>query len=166
MALLRATVTSAASENVWTARRDIRADPEDVLRALTDPDAIAEWAPVCFEVAGLAGGPLQAGSRERVSGSLAGIGTTFELDVRRADTERLELLARGPVTFDVAYRFVPRDDGVLIVATVGLRRERGITAQVLRAAVTALLNAGALASSLRRLEAVVRRRVGAALAAA
>ena len=37
-------------------------------------------------------------------------------------------------------------------ARVGIRRRRGLTAQLLQAAVAALLNAGALARALRKLE--------------
>jgi hypothetical protein len=166
MMLLGAHTNSSPTREVWTARRAICAYPEDVLYALTDPDTIAEWAPVSFEVAGLAGGCLEAGSYERVSGSIAGIGTTFEIEVKQADVERLELVARGPITFDVAYRFQPGEDEVLVEATVGLRRRRGLSAQILRAAAVALLNAGALTSALRRLESAVACPVGGELLAA
>ena len=100
----------------------------------------------------LAGGRLEAGSREVVSGSIAGIGTRFEVEVHQADTDRLELVAYGPIALDVVYRFREHDDGVLVEATVELRRPRGVAAQVLRGAVAALLGAGALASALRRLD--------------
>jgi hypothetical protein len=155
MLLLGAHTDSSTDPEVWRARRGICADPEDVLQALTHPATIAEWAPVSFEVDGLAGSCLEAGSHERVSGSIAGIRTTFEIEVRQADVERLELVARGPITFDVTYRFRQRDNDVLVEATVGLRRRRGWAAQVLRTAAAALLNAGALTSALRRLEAAV-----------
>jgi Polyketide cyclase / dehydrase and lipid transport len=139
--------------DVWTASIDLGSDPDRVLRALTDPAAIAQWAPVSFEVDGIAGSRLRAGSRERVSGSIAGIRTTFVVEVRSADGERLELVARGPVSLDVKYRFERHDAGVRVNARVGIQPQRGLTAQVLRAAVGALLNAGALGSALRRLEA-------------
>ena len=151
MLLLRSS-SDSPSADVWTASATLRSDPDEVLRALTSPASIAQWAPVSFDVDGLAGSRLRAGSRERVSGSIAGITATFEVEVRRADTERLELVARGPVALDVAYSFSELGDGVIVSARVGVRRERGLTAQVLRAAVGALLNAGALASALRRLE--------------
>ena len=166
MLLLGAHTNSSPAREVWTARRGICAHPEDVLHALTDPDTIAEWAPVSFEVDGLAGGCLEAGSYERVSGSIAGVGTTFEIEVRRADVERLELVARGPISFDVAYRFHRGDDEVLVEATVGLRRHRGLAAQILRAGAVALLNTGALTSALRRLESAVACPVGDELIAA
>ena len=137
---------------MWTASATLRSDADEVLRALTSPDSIAQWAPVSFDVDGLAGSRLRAGSRERVSGSIAGITATFDVEVSRADRERLELVAHGPVALDVAYSFSEHDDGVIVNAQVGVRRQRGLTAEVLRAAVGALLNAGALAGALRRLE--------------
>jgi hypothetical protein len=152
MMLLKTLTGSSSEPDVWTASADLRSDADGVLGALTKPDAIADWAPVNFEVDGLAGSRLRAGSRERVSGSLAGIKATFEVEVTRADTERLELVARGPVSLDVAYSFTEHDRGVLVDASVGIRPQRGLTAQVLRAAVGALLNAGALRTALRRLE--------------
>jgi hypothetical protein len=138
--------------DVWTARTDVCGDSDDVLCALTEPASIARWAPVSFDVDGLAGSRLRAGSRERVSGSIAGIRAAFEVEVTRADRKRLELVAHGPVSFDVAYSFSQHSDGVTVDARVGVRRERGLTAQVLRAAVAAVLNAGALGTALRRLE--------------
>jgi Polyketide cyclase / dehydrase and lipid transport len=166
MMLLRTNTGLSPHGDVWTASIDLGSDPDDVLRALTDPAAIAKWAPVSFEVDGLAGTRLRAGSRERVSGSIAGIRTTFEVEVRSADRKRLELVARGPVSLDVTYRFDERESGVRVDAQVGIRRQRGLTAQVLRAAVGALLNAGALGSALRRLEASLPARLESDLLAA
>jgi Polyketide cyclase / dehydrase and lipid transport len=152
MLLLR---TDTDSSDLWTARADVRARAEDVLSALTDPALIAEWAPVNFDVDGLADGRLRAGTRERVSGSLAGVRTVFEVEVRSADTRRLELVAHGPVSLDVAYRFQEHDAGVVVEATVGVRPGGGLAARLLRAAVGALLDAGALGAALRRLEAAL-----------
>jgi hypothetical protein len=115
---------------------------------------------------GLAGSRLHAGSRERVSGSIAGVRTTFDVEVRSADRERLELVARGPVSLDVAYRFEEHDAGVRVDAQVGIQRQRGLTAQLLRAAVGALLNAGALGSALGRTEASLSAPLEADLLAA
>ena len=70
----------------------------------------------------------------------------------RADTKGLELVANGPISLDVNYRFIEQDDGVSVHACVGIRRRRGLTAQLLQAAVAALLNAGALVRALRKLE--------------
>jgi hypothetical protein len=166
MMLIRRNTGRSPQSDVWTAGVDLANDPDEVLRALTDPAAIAHWAPVSFEVDGLAGSRLHAGSRERVSGSIAGIRTTFEVEVRSADRERLELVARGPVSLDVAYRFEQHETGVRVDAQVCIQRQRGLTAQLLRAAVGALLNAGALGSALRRLEASLSAPLEADLLAA
>jgi hypothetical protein len=55
---------------------------------------------------------------------------------------------------------------VLVDARVAIRRQRGLTAQVLRGAVGALLNAGALRIALRRLEDSLSRPGEAELLAA
>ena len=157
MLFLRTTWGEPGAEQ-WSASANLHADAEDVLTALTDPDAIAAWAPVSFEVEGLAGGCLEAGSRARVAGSLAGIGVAFDVEVHCADLERLELTARGPVGLEVSYRFLEHDAGVFVEATVRIIRQGGLTAQVLHGAVAAVLNAGALDKALRRLEASLERR--------
>jgi hypothetical protein len=95
---------------------------------------------------------LRAGSRERVRGSIGGIGTVFEVEVKRADNTGLELVARGPVWLDVVYRFCEHADGINVEAAVSIIPRRGLAASVLRAAVGALMNAGALGKALRRLE--------------
>jgi hypothetical protein len=150
--LLSALNTGSHDEDVWTATTEVQSSPEEVLCALTDPGSIAQWAPVSFEVDGLACGRLRAGSRERVSGSIAGITATFDVEVSRADRRGLELVANGPVSLDVAYSILEQRQGVTVDASVSIRRQRGLTAQLLRAAVGALLNAGALGGALRRLE--------------
>lgn len=152
MGLLRASC-APFSQDEWTASRHLDSDAEDVLTALTDPDAIAEWAPVNFEVDGMADGQLTAGSRERVTGSLAGIAVAFRVEVQRADLDGLELTAEGPLTLKVSYRFIEDDDGVLVHATVRLCEPRGLSAVILRAAVAATLNGRVLDRALRRLEA-------------
>ena len=145
----------STEKDVWTAQADLSAAAEHVLLALTDPDLIASWAPVQFDLDGLAGGRLRAGCRERVRGSIAGMTTSFDIEVARADSDGLELVARGPVAFDVAYRFRPRFCGVRVEASVSLRRRGGFTAQLVRTAVASALNAGALGVALRRLDAAV-----------
>src|SRR5438270_13076914 len=102
---LRSIVPAGPSPSVWSAQAEFCAHPREVLDALTDPRLIARWAPVDFEVEGLAQGPLRTGSRERVSGVVAGLRTNFDVEVARADEQRLELVAKGPFCIDVAYRF-------------------------------------------------------------
>jgi polyketide cyclase/dehydrase/lipid transport protein len=164
--LLRRSQPPNAQADAWTAQAAVRADADQVLQALTDPARIAAWAPVDFEVDGLAGGRLIAGSRERVCGTIAGVHAKFEVEVARADTERLELVAHGPVSFDVTYAF-RGDDGVVVVdAQVSLRRQRGLAAQLLRTVAAGLLSAGALGGALARLEASLTRPVESELLAA
>lgn len=125
--------------------------PREILASLTEPEEITLWAPVHFEVDGLRGRRLRGGCHALVNGSLAGVRAQFEIDVLRADEERLELQARGPVDFDVAYRFVPEREGVVVEAEVTLGREQGLNARVLRAATGALLSGGALDRALGRI---------------
>jgi hypothetical protein len=162
MLLLR-TRGAAVDDGVWTARMDMYTEADEVLAALTDPAAIAAWAPVRFEVDGLAGERLRPGSRERVTGSLAGVKAAFDVEVDRADRAGFELVASGPVTFEVAYRFFEHDEGVTVEARVRMNRQGGLGAQLLTAAVGALLNAGALSSALRRIEASLACRAEASL---
>ncbi len=140
-----------ANEAVWTARRIIRAEPPDVLEALTDPEFISLWAPVDFEVDGLRGRHLRGGSHAIVNGSLAGVAAQFEIDVLRADEAGLHLQASGPIDLEVAYRLVAERGGVIVDAEVKLGRETGLNARVLRAATGALLSGGALDRALGHL---------------
>ena len=140
-----------SSRDVWRARRSVFAEPPEVLAALTDPQFIALWAPVDFEVEGLCGRRLREGSHAIVSGSLAGVAVEFELRVLRADEEGLYLHARGPVDLHVAYRFIPERPGVTIDAEIELGHEPGLNARLLRAATGALLSGGALDHALGRL---------------
>jgi|SRR5690349_13233719 hypothetical protein len=78
--LLNDDTAGAGEPNVWTARAWLDDDPDRVLRAMTDPAAIARWAPVRFEADGLTDGRLAAGNRERVTGSIAGIAATFVVE--------------------------------------------------------------------------------------
>lgn len=141
------------NDAVWMARRFIRAEPPEVLQALTDLQFISLWAPVDFEVDGLRGRHLRGGSHAIVSGSLAGVAAEFEIDVLRADEARLDLQASGPIDFEVAYRLVPERGGVIVDAEVKLGRERGgvSTPVCCGAATGALLSGGALDRALGRL---------------
>jgi hypothetical protein len=166
MMFLRAITSLQDERDTWTARLHMRAGAEDVLEALTDPALIAAWAPVSFDVEGHAGGRLRVGARERVSGSIAGVRVAFDVEVISADIERLELVARGPVSLDVAYSFCEHDDGVSVEATVEVQRGCGLTASVLRGAVGTLLSAGALSTALRRVDASLSLRPELELVAA
>lgn len=151
MLLLRGNPQEAHGQEVWTACAEVPARPCEVLRALTDPESIAAWAPMSFELDGPGARPLRTGSHECVSGSVAGLRTSFDVEVLRADETLLELVAEGPLAMDVAYRLREQGAGVQIHASIGLRSRGGLTGQVLRAAIGALLNAGALERALGRL---------------
>ncbi len=142
---------SAPDAQGWRAQAIVRAAPEDVLAALTDPLRIADWAPVSFELEDGGCGRLRCGTRQRVSGSVAGLRASFEVEVIRAEPDAFELVAEGPVAMDVVYTLHQRDGRVAVEARVALRRSRGLGGQLLRGAVVALLNAGALDRALQRL---------------
>lgn len=124
--------------------------PTDVLGFLTEPEAIARWSPVPFKVVELDGARLQAGSRARVAGMLAGRAVEFDVDVLRASEGWLELVAEGPVSIDVKYRVRPAGMSSQIDASIGVEG-RGLFGRVLAKATEALLAGGALRMSLERL---------------
>jgi hypothetical protein len=140
--------------STWTAQTVTQARPEDVLGILTDPDEIARWAPIPFEVEHLADRRLVAGSRARVSGSLVGRRIGFDVLVHRADSEGLELSADGPVGMDVRYDLRPSSKGAELVASVSVRPGRGLCARLLAEATNGLLKAGALNTAVDRIARV------------
>ena len=81
----------------WTATTVVDAGPEAVLDVLTDPDAVARWAPLPFDVEDLDTPRLMSGSRARVSGRLAGRRVGFDVEVHEADHARLAREAACPV---------------------------------------------------------------------
>jgi hypothetical protein len=127
------------------------AEPEDVLALLTAPDAIANWAPVPFDVEEMDGRRLRTGSRARVSGGLAGRRVAFDVDVHQADDGCLALTAEGPVALDVQYVVTPVTGGSEVRASVSVRRGEGLLGRVLAQATGALLSGGALDLALGRL---------------
>ena len=141
----------------WTATTTVAAHPEAVLDLLTDPAAVARWAPVPFSVSGLRAKRLRSGSRAYVSGRLAGREVGFDVDVHTAATDRLELTADGPVGFDVRYELAPREGGSEVRASISVRPGRGLVGRVVASATGALLTAGALNQAVSRIahEAVV-----------
>jgi carbon monoxide dehydrogenase subunit G len=128
----------------WTATTTVEAQPKAVLDVLTDPDAVARWAPVPFDVDELGSPRLKRGSRARVSGKLAGRRVGFDVEVHEADAKALCLSANGPVGFDVRYELAPVKDGSEVRASVAVRNGRGLTGRLLAEATNALLAAGAL----------------------
>jgi hypothetical protein len=134
----------------WQSNATVPGSPADVLTLLTEPDAIVRWAPVPFEVLALDSPRLESGSRARVAGRLAGRSVEFDVDVRNASDERLELTARGPILLNVLYQLRAAGDGSDIGASVSVEGN-GLFGRVLAKATEALLAAGALRLSLERL---------------
>ena len=135
----------------WTASTTVDAPPDAVLDMLTDPHAIASWAPVDFEVSDLDSDRLAPGSRPRVEGRLGGVTVGFEVEVLEAGEEGLSLRAAGPVAFDVRYDLEPAGCGSEVRASVGVQPGRGFRGRVLAEATSALLSAGALQNALDRI---------------
>ena len=129
------------------------ASPAAVLHVLTDPHAAARWAPVAFQVDELSGPRLAVGSTARVSGRLAGRAIGFDLEVHRADHERLALSADGPVALDVAYELRPAREGSEVHASVALRPRAGLRGRLIAEATAAVLAGGALQVALGRVVA-------------
>jgi Polyketide cyclase / dehydrase and lipid transport len=127
----------------WRSNTTVPAAPAQVIGLLTEPQAIARWAPVPFEVIALDTSRLQSGSHARVAGRLAGRSVEFDVDVFEASDERLELIANGPVELGVRYVLRPHNGGSEIDASVSVEG-RGLFGRVLAKATEALLAAGAL----------------------
>ena len=90
--------------STWTTQQWIAGEPEAVVDLLTEPEAIARWSPLPFEVLDLIGDRLDAGTHARVSGSLAGRRLCFDVDVREASSDRLTLTATGAVSIHAMYQ--------------------------------------------------------------
>ena len=134
----------------WTAHTRVAGAPDEVLDLLTEPDAIARWSPIDFEVVDWEGDRLCAGDRVRVEGRLAGRALAFDVDVARADDEALRLTADGPIRLDVAYRIRGTAAGSELHAIVDVSG-RGLRGRVLAQATDALLASGALRVAVDRL---------------
>ncbi len=135
---------------MWRADAWVPGPPDEVLELLTDPDAIARWSPIGFELIDLTDDRLVAGACGRVRGVLARRTLEFTVDVREASVHGLALVARGPFELDVDYRMLPLDRGSEIRAVIAIRG-RGLIGGLLARAAEAMLAAGALSESLRRI---------------
>ncbi|HEY2160433.1 MAG TPA: SRPBCC family protein [Solirubrobacteraceae bacterium] len=134
----------------WRSNATVPGSPREILELLTEPDAIARWAPIPFEVVALDGARLESGSHARVTGRLAGVSVQFDVDVSRATDERLELYAHGPISLDVEYTMRPAGQFSEIQASVAVEG-RGLLGRTLAKATETVLASGALRSSLERL---------------
>lgn len=139
----------------WTARTRLPGPPEAVLALLTDPDAIALWAPVGFELVDYEGRRLIAGDRVRVRGALAGPSVSFDVDVAEADDGRLALTATGPIRLDVDYRVDALGECSELKASVTVSGN-GLRGRLLARATETLLAAGALSTAVGRIAEQLR----------
>jgi hypothetical protein len=149
----------------WTATTTANATPDQLLEVLTHPDEIRRWSPVDFDLDDLDGVRLTAGTRTRVTGRLAGVKVGFDVEVRIAGEDRLELTADGPIGLDVRYDLVPAEDGAELSASVSLRRGGGITGRLVANATAALLSGGVLEVTAGRIARAAESTPAFALAA-
>jgi hypothetical protein len=145
----------------WTSETWLAGPPEEVLDLLTEPDAIARWAPIDFEVVDYQGERLRTGTRARVCGVLAGRRLELDVDVLDAEDGRLALVANGPISIDVEYIVRPSDRGSQLHASISVAG-RGLMGRVLARATDVVLAAGALDVAVGR----IGRELEPALAAA
>jgi hypothetical protein len=145
----------------WTSETWLAGPPEEVLDLLTEPDAIARWAPIDFEVVDHQGERLRTGTRARVCGVLAGRRLELDVDVLDAEDGRLALVANGPISIDVEYVVRPSDRGSQLHASISVAG-RGLMGRVLAQATDVVLAAGALDVAVGR----IGRELEPALAAA
>ncbi|MEA2200435.1 MAG: hypothetical protein QOI89_1031 [Solirubrobacteraceae bacterium] len=145
----------------WTSETWLAGPPEEVLDLLTEPDAIARWAPIDFEVLDRQGERLRTGTRARVCGVLAGRRLELDVDVLDAEDGRLALVANGPISIDVEYIVRPSDRGSQLHASISVAG-RGLMGRVLARATDVVLAAGALDVAVGR----IGRELEPALAAA
>ena len=134
----------------WTTETWLAGAPEEVLELLTEPHAIARWAPIPFELLDLDGARLQQGTRARVSGAVAGRRLEFDVEIHEADEERLSLVANGLVSIGAEYRLAPADGGSAVRASVSVSG-RGLLGGTLARAFEAVLASGALRASVTRI---------------
>ena len=82
--------------STWTAQHDVKGRPEAVLDVLTDPDAVARWAPMPFEVERLDAPAPRTRHNARVSGCLAGRRVGFDVEVHEAEATVSSSPPAGP----------------------------------------------------------------------
>jgi len=135
-----------------------------VLEVLTHPEEIRRWSPVDFDLDGLEGRRLAAGTRGRVTGRVAGVMVGFDVEIHAADEARLELSAQGPVALDVRYELMRDEAGAELNASVSMQRGGGLTGRLVAQATAALLSAGALEGAAGRIARVAESQSSAAAA--
>jgi hypothetical protein len=136
--------------STWMHATRCHGTPQDVLRLLTEADAIARWSPVPFELVDFDRRRLRRGDRVRVRGVLGGRSMEFLVDVADAGDERLSLTASGPIDIDVEYIARASARGSELSASIGVAGH-GLRGRLLAGATDALLAAGALRASMARI---------------
>src|SRR3954468_24069915 len=135
----------------WTATPIADAGPDAVLDLLTDPDAVARWAPIPFDVDDLDTPRLTAGSRARVTARPAARRAGVDGEVHGAEHGRLALVATGPIGLDVAYDLSAADGGSEVRASIRVRRGKGLTGRLMAEGTNPRLSAAALSHAVSRL---------------
>jgi uncharacterized protein YndB with AHSA1/START domain len=146
----------------WTSRVQANAAPERLLEVLTHPDQIRRWSPFDFDVDDLESRRLAAGTRTKVTGRVAGVPVSFDVEVHAAEADRLELSAEGPIGLEVRYELADAGEGSEMTASVQVRRGRGITGRMVASAAASLLTAGALDGATGRIARVAEAQPRAA----
>jgi polyketide cyclase/dehydrase/lipid transport protein len=136
--------------STWSTHTKVDGHPDAVIEVLRDPDTIRRWSPIDFELEDLDGERLEAGSRARVAGRLAGRRAAFAVDVSAAGDGRFALTASGPIDIDVEYEAFEAGAGSEVWATVSVSGG-GLLGRLLAQATDALLAAGALDRALGRI---------------
>ena len=144
-------------QRTWTEETRVGGTPDQVLDLLTDPRAIADWAPIGFDVAELDGDRLYEGCAVKVSGVIAGRRLVFDVEITRASDRCLALRADGPIVIEAEYLLSPLRGGSDVRASVSIAG-RGLLGGVIAQVAEALLAAGALRASLARIGRELRRR--------
>lgn len=144
----------------WVSKTRFEGDPENLVAGLTDIEAIERWAPVPFRLDSDAR-RLRSGDQLGVRGALLGRAVHFTVEVVQADHNGLRLRAHGPFEIDVDYQIAHAS------STLSARvetRAGGPKSKLLASAANALLAAGALEHSLRRVTRQAAAQQTAALA--
>jgi hypothetical protein len=136
--------------------------------ALTDPNEIASWSPVPFEVHSLKGGRrrLETGTHAKVAGRLAGKELEFQIEVHQVANGRLHLTASGTfVELGVDYCVEALDEYSHVSAAVEVTG-KGVLGRFVAKAVEGLLASGALDTALGRIAQGVENSESSGLALA
>lgn len=138
----------------WTSRTTFTGDPERVLELLTDPEEAQGWSPIEFIHEDAEARRLHTGDVTHIAGQLAGRRMSFDVEIFKASDGRLRLRATGPVEIEVEYGVVARDDGSgELTAWIAVSSSGGLIGRLVASATDAVLAAGALDATVRKIAA-------------